>query len=180
MKTKKTTKRKGSTTRKSKGLDFSTKNLKSNSMNVAATLGGFMASHALVKVIPLQNEKVKKAIPLGIGLVAAASGNSKVSAAGAGMVAYGFVSVAREFLGLGATPVSGISDNETVQKLANLLLPSLGNSNPYAMVYSQGDYPRFEPVEDISHIELNGFNENPFLSGNGFDSDVNPFAGFAN
>jgi hypothetical protein len=177
MKKTKTTKRKGASAKKSKGLDFSVKNLKQNSMNLAATTGGFMGAHAITKVVPLSNEKLKKAIPLVLGVAASASGNRSISSAGAGMVAYGVVSVAREFLGLGAAPISGISDNETVQKIANLLLPSLGNSDGYALVYGANDgYPSFEPVEDVNYVELNGaFDENPFLAGS-FESDVNPFA----
>jgi hypothetical protein len=163
MKTKKKTTRKPA-----KKKAFDVKNYKANGMNAGLVLGGLIGAHVvdstLEKVTAIKNEKIKKAIPLAIGVIALGLSDKRIASVGSGMAAFGAVSLARNVLGLSGSSagVNGIS--EGTKAMISKLLPNLGSTD-YPMVYAGGyNQPiSFEPVTiDTAHTELSGVSENPY------------------
>lgn len=148
------------------------KQLKDTAINTALpVIGGLMVSNAIDKVAPIKNEKIKGAIPIGLGLLAITFGGKQemVKNAGVGMVSFGTIKTLRTLLaGSENGGVGGITDNPTVQKMVDYLLPNLGNANDYPIVYhnpsiqEEGQQFRMEPITmDVDHEVLDGI-ENPY------------------
>lgn len=163
-------------------MKLNVKQLKETTTGTALpVMGGLMVANAVDKLVPVSNEKIKSAIPIGGGLILmAVGGNDMLKNAGAGMLAFGTIKLIRSVVAPKNTfeGIAGISDNPMVRKVVDYLLPNLGSDEEYPIIYHnpnsqfENNYS-LEPITmDIPYAEeLNGI-ENPYREDLG---SSNPF-----
>ncbi len=147
---------------KEKTSMINTANLKSDALNAASTMGGFMVANVASKVIPLQNNIVKSIIPLALGLgVTLVTENAAAKSAAYGAMAHGTLSLVKATL-MGDNPIGArTAGNPMVAKIINHVIPEgLGSvERDYSIV--------FDPYEDVTDayqepMLLDGYNEDAF------------------
>ena len=148
-------------------MKVETKNLQTDALNAAATMGGFMAANVINKVIPLENKMIKSAIPLAVGLgLTFLTNDATAKAASYGMIAHGTLSLVRSAV-MGDTPkesVNGVNLPSNVRKYLDYVIPSLGatEDEDFSM-----DYDPYEDVTDYEDefeepLALEGINKGAF------------------
>lgn len=142
---------------------INTSNLKSDALNAASTMGGFMAANVIAQVVPLENALIKSAIPLALGLgVTLLTKNSIAKAAAYGAMAHGTLSIVKATL-MGDNPVGArTAGNPIVKKILDYVVPEgLGS-------VENGDYSiHYDPYIDVTEdyeepLALEGLNEDAF------------------
>jgi hypothetical protein len=148
-------------TKTKKGID--TKVLVADSISAGEVVVGMMGANALNQLLPIENKFIKSAIPLGVGAAGLIlmQKNTHVKHISMGMVAFGAIALMRTALlgtdGVGNVGIGNVGNNETVSKIANMLLPNLGNAEQVVyrapeMATDQPDFAEAEVVEDDMSI----------------------------
>lgn len=173
-----------STEKKEKKALIDTKQLGIDAISAGMVASGLMLGNVVNNLIPIENKLVKSAVILGVGggslLIPISNETAKkfLKPVMYGVAAYGLISLLRAaFVGDSVTSegqagIAGIGNNETVQKVVNMLLPNLGDSG--VTVSSYGDHVFDIPdttreIEDQEAIVMSGIDD---LAGGGISGDA--------
>jgi hypothetical protein len=154
--------------------------LKKDGISALLVTGGFMGANAVTKLVPIENPMIKSSIPLALGAAGIAFGgkNNYIKDAGKGMLAFGVLSIVRTaVMGDPTTStegIAGLGENATVQKIAGLLLPNLGNAGydsvEYAYKAPEPAYQTIDPWVGAKNTMVDSPEEDKLFLGNPSES----------
>jgi hypothetical protein len=155
-------------------MKFEVKNIKNNGVTALTVTGGVIAANAVTKLVPIDNPMIKSLIPLAVGTASLGLDNKHLVNIGIGMACFGVLSLANTLV-RGAIPTAdgevmnglgNIGDNPMVSKIADILLPNLGNvGNAPTEIY--------QPISDFYEVEDASYNDLGLEDAlNGFDDDM--------
>jgi hypothetical protein len=153
-----------------------------DAINIGMTAVGMVVGNVLTN-LPIENKLAKSGIVTAAGVGALLINSPKAvkftKPFAYGLVTFGVVSLIRAALvgdsvtTPGQAGIAGIGNSEKVQKVVNLLLPNLGNSNPVS-VSNFGDHVfdiEERMIEDQEAEVMNGFDDLTVDGpGNAFDN----------
>lgn len=142
-----------------------------DAINTGMIAGGMVVGNVLTNLIPIENKLAKSGIVTAAGVGALLINSPKLvkftKPFAYGLITFGAISLIRAALvgdsvtAEGQAGIAGIGNSEKVQKVVNLLLPNLGNSNPVS-VSNFGDHVydiEERMVEDQEAREVSGFDD---------------------